>query len=156
MPKVHFKKENGKYAIALSYTTAEIAELGQKGFFLEAFGRLDKMLDQACFVLLHKRFASADKLVSAIVDDRLPGFEAARILYQAGELDKKTFEAVKRFKEARNTVTHDSYGHYAFALKQAEQVKDEADLVKKADAKAKSELQQGAAAFDALMKALSK
>jgi hypothetical protein len=155
LPQVHFKKQNGKYGIALSYSTDEITDLSDKGFFLEAFGRLDKMIDQACFGLMHKRFKTAGKLVSAIVDERFSGFEAAQILYKASELDKKTFEAVKKFKQTRNLIAHDSYGHYALALKQAEEIRDEADLKKKADAKAQSAIYQGISVFEELRSALS-
>lgn len=150
MPDVHFTKKKGKYAIALSYSPDEITDLADKGFFLEAFGRLDKMVDQACFGLMHKHFKE-EKLVSALIDDQLSGLEAANVLYRAGALDKKTHQAITNFKKTRNTVTHDIYGHYALALKQAGEVRDETDLKRKADAKAKSALSDGLDIFSKIM-----
>lgn len=155
MPNVHFTKKDGKYAIALSYSPDEITELAEKGFFLEAFGRLDKMMDQACFGLMHKHFKE-EKLVSVLVDDQLSGLEAAKVLYRAGALEKKTFQDIKEFKNTRNIVSHDIYGHYALALRQAGEIRDEVDLKKKADAKAKSALSEGLNAFLNLMQKLRK
>ncbi|MBI4361434.1 hypothetical protein HY572_06730 [Candidatus Micrarchaeota archaeon] len=155
MPNVHFTKKDGKYAIALSYSPNEIKDLAEKGLFLEAFGRLDKMMDQACFGLMHQHF-NDEKLVSALVDDELSGLEACKVLYRTGVLDKKTFQDIKNFKNDRNTVTHDIYGHYALALRQAGEIRDEADLRKKADAKAQSALQKGLDAFHFLMASLKR
>lgn len=154
MPKIQFTKQDGKHAIALAYTPNEIEELSAGGYFLEAFGRLDKMIDQTLFGLMHKRFSQADDLVSAIVDQDFSGWQAAQILQRAGKLEKPLFEKIKGFKHVRNTVTHDIYGHYALALRQAETIKDAEDLKKKADAKAVSALQDGLKAFADLMKQL--
>ncbi|MBI2445123.1 hypothetical protein HYV43_01915 [Candidatus Micrarchaeota archaeon] len=154
MPSVSFTQKGGKHAVALAYAPDEIEELAAGGYFLEAFGRLDKMMDQALFGLMHKRFAQADDLVSAIVDQDFSGWQAAQVLYRAKKLEKTLFEGIRTFKNVRNTVTHDIYGHYALALRQAEQVKDADDLKRKADAKAKSALQEGLKAFAELMKQL--
>ncbi len=154
MPQIHFKKQDGKHAVALAYRPEEIEELAGGGYFLEAFGRLDKMIDQALFGLMHKRFSQADDLVSAIVDQDFSGWQAGQILQRAGKLEKPLFEKIRAFKNVRNTVTHDIYGHYALALRQAETIKDADDLKKKADAKAVSALQDGLKAFAELMKQL--
>ncbi|GEM_PF-3885935 len=154
MPKVQFTQKGGKHAIALSYAPEEIQELADGGYFLEAFGRLDKMMDQALFGLLHKKFKQADELVSAVVDQDFSGWQAAQVLHRAKKLDKPLFEKIRVFKQIRNTVTHDIYGHYALALKQAGEVQDAEDLKRKADQKAKSALQDGLDAFSALMKEL--
>jgi len=151
---VGFTKQGGKHAVALAYSADEIEQLAAGGYFLEAFGRLDKMIDQTLYGLLHKRFSQADDLVSAIVDHEFSGWQAAQVLYRAKKLDKALFEKIRAFKNVRNTVTHDIYGYYALALKQAGEVKDADDLQKKADAKARSALQDGLAAFAELMKQL--
>lgn len=155
MPKVQFTQKNGKHAIALSYTPQEIQELAKDGYFLEAFGRLDKMMDQALFGLMHKKFRQADELVSAVVDREFSGWQAAQVLYRAKKLDKPLYEKIRFFKQVRNTVAHDIYGHYALALKQAGEIKDSDDLKRKADAKAKSALDEGLDAFSDLMRQLN-
>ncbi len=154
MPQVQFTQKGGKHAIALSYTANEINELANGGYFLEAFGRLDKMMDQALFGNMHKKFKQADELVSAVVDQDFSGWQAAQVLQRAGKLPKPLFEKIRSFKQTRNTITHDIYGHYALALKQAGEVKDADDLKRKADQKAQSALQEGLQAFDELMKEL--
>ncbi|MBI5225977.1 hypothetical protein HY994_01920 [Candidatus Micrarchaeota archaeon] len=154
MPQVRFTQKNGKHAIALAYTTNEVKELAQNGYFLESFGRLDKMMDQALYGLMHRQFKQADDLVSALVNDDFSGWQAAQILHRSGHLEKPLYEKIRQFKQVRNTLTHDIYGHYALALKQPEQIKDEEDLQRKADAKANSALDSGIAAFNELMKEL--
>ncbi len=154
LPQVQFTQKGGKHAIALSYTEDEINKLAQGGYFLEAFGRLDKMIDQAPYGLLHKKFRQADELVSAVVNQDFSGWQAAQVLHRAQKLDKTLYGKIRVFKQVRNTVTHDIYGHYALALKKAGEVKDADDLKKKADSKARSALQEGLNAFGGLMRQL--
>lgn len=151
MPKVSFTINSGKHAILLSYTEEEIGELADQRFFLEAFGRLDKMIDQVLFGLMHKYFAQANDLVSVLVDDELSGLAAAKTLHATGKISKKLFESILSFKTSRNVVAHDIYGHYAFALRQVGEVKDEADLVRKADSRARMKIQEGLRFFSQLM-----
>ncbi len=154
MPDIRFTKVGQKHGVVLSYTREELHGLSEKGLFLEAFGRLDKMIDQACFGLMHKRFSASEKLVSALVDDDFSGLDAAKVLYKSEVLGKALYDKIKAFKQARNVVTHDIYGHYAFALRQAEEVKDEADLKKKSDSRARAFLKDGEDAFSELMRLL--
>ena len=155
MPQVQFTQKGGKHAIALSYTADEISELAKGGYYLEAFGRLDKMIDQTLFGLMHRKFKQADELVSAVVDQDFSGWQAAQVLHRAHKLDKALYEKIRSFKQTRNTITHDIYGHYALALKQAGEVKDADDLKHKAGQKAQSALQEGLQAFNELMKELN-
>ncbi len=154
MPQVHFAKKAGKYGIVLSYTVDEIQSLSREGHFLEAFGRLDKMIDQVLFGLMHKHFHHANDLVSALVDEDFSGLSAAKALHKTGKIPKGLYDSLRAFKTSRNVVAHDIYGHYAFALRQAGEVKDEADLKRKADAKAQSFLREGLGAFSDLMNEL--
>lgn len=156
MPQVHFTRKDGKHAIALAYTPDEIDELAQDGYFLEAFGRLDKMMDQALFGLMHKKFRQADELVSAVVDQDFSGWQAAQVLHRAKKMDKTLYEKIRVFKQVRNIIAHDIYGHYALALQQAGEIKDSDDLKRKADAKARSALEEGLKAFAEIMKELQR
>ncbi|MBI5036797.1 hypothetical protein HZC09_05645 [Candidatus Micrarchaeota archaeon] len=131
MPEVKFTKKGADYGVVLSYTLGEIGELSANGYFLEAFGRLDKMLDQTLFALMHKRFSGAEDLVSGLVDDNMSGFDAAKALNKSGALSADSFKRIRQFKEARNIVAHDIYGHYALALKQAGEIQDSEDLKNK-------------------------
>ena len=155
MPEVHFTKKDGKYGIVLAYTVEEIEALGKDGYFLEAFGRLDKMIDQVCFGLMHKHFAHANDLVSALVNDDFSGLSSAKALWKSGFLEQPLFDKIRTFKADRNVVAHDIYGHYAFALRQAGELRDEQDLETKSAQKAQSALQEGLAAFSKLMEKMT-
>lgn len=86
------------------------------GYYLEAFGQIDIMIDRMLFGLLNYQ-VHYDKLSYLLQKyGRLTGFNLSTILKELKVIKKDLCDDIKKFKEFRNRIAHDYISEAAIVL----------------------------------------
>lgn len=105
-------------AIALNWTEL-VSEPQKLGYYVEAFGNADALLDSAIFTLFQKvqdDFEYWDLIRELYNARKLTSMMMLKILNLKNIVPKKFMTRLKEFKKARNKVVHSYYGEHSLIM----------------------------------------
>jgi len=103
------------------YVQNFVEEPFSKEYFIEAFSRLDSLLNQLIFEVLdtHFEFTKYNLLFKLFHRSALVPSKVARVLSEAGLIESKTVNKIEQFKSFRNILVHNTDGQLEIVLKES-------------------------------------
>ncbi len=103
------------------YLNNFVEEPFSKEYFVEAFSRLDSLLDRLVFQILDKNFefTKNNLLFKLFHKGAIVPSKVAKLLADEELIDSKVIKLIEEFKSFRNVLVHNSQGQFEVVLKES-------------------------------------